>query len=105
MKSSVYKNVKAESFESATNTEMEAQEEFIDNMVAEKKSEERSKTTNVRNKKNNSTKDISISLRLNPEEKKEWAEFSRKIDFPLAMAIRKAMRYYIQQYEKGKLDI
>lgn len=107
MKSSDYKNLKAQTLESASNLEMEEQEEFINDLAAERRSEERQNKVIDKNttQKRKISKEILINIRLSPEDKKEWADFSREIDFSLSMTIRKAMKYYIQQYRRGKLDI
>lgn len=106
---------RATSLGSATNLETPEQKEFVEDLEAEEKQgerqvrneekEDKKSSNNSSTPKKKNSKEGSINLRLSQEEKNSWMEFSTEIDFSLSTTIRKAMRYYIQQYRKGKLDI
>lgn len=48
---------------------------------------------------------VTLSLKVDSNEKEEWLDFCKQVDFSMSIALRKAMRYYIQQYKAGNIEI
>lgn len=69
-----------------------------ENEISNKSEKKISKRTDV-------SQMVTLSLKVDSNEKEEWLDFCKQVDFSMSIALRKAMRYYIQQYKAGNIEI
>ena len=75
--------------------------------VAEKTKaeEDSSEIQKKRTRKQNNVLLERITLRVPSEEKEDWENFFNNLDYSVSLGIRKAVRYYIKQYNSGRIEI
>lgn len=48
-------------------------------------------------------KNVILNFRIPISEKEEWENFFKKLDYSMSLGIKKAVRYYIKEYQAGRV--
>ncbi len=48
-------------------------------------------------------KNVILNFRIPISEKEEWERFFKSIDYSMSLGIKKAVKYYIKQYQAGRI--